>query len=63
MNEPVRVGIAFPRSGQQISVQITRDFAAELNTVCAGLQSKGVVMLRLGDDRPTPVIEHSSRTQ
>ena len=63
MNEPVRVGIVFPRSGQQIFVHVSRDFAAELNTVCAGLHTKGVVRLRLGGDRPTDVIEHSSRTQ
>ena len=63
MDEPVRVGIGFPRSGQKIFVQVSCDIAAELNTVCAGLHTIGVVSLRLGDDRPTDVIERSSRTQ
>ncbi len=61
MNEPVRVGIVFPRSGQQIFVKVPRDFAAELNTVCAGMHTKGVVSVRLGNDRQTHVIEQSSR--
>ena len=63
MTEPVRVGIVFPRSGQQRFVQVPRDFAAELNTVCAGLHTKGVVPIHLGGERPHDVIEHTSRTQ
>lgn len=63
MNEPVRVGITFPRSGQQLFVNVPRQFAATLNTLCAGLQTKGVVPLHLGNNRPTDVLEHLPRTQ
>ena len=61
MNEPVQVGITFPRSGQRLIVNVPSNSAAELNAACAGLQSKGVVRLRLGDDRPTETIEHFTR--
>ena len=63
MSEPVRVGIVFPRSGQQVFVKIPRQSAATLETLCAGLQSKGVVPLHLGNNRPTDVYELSARTQ
>jgi hypothetical protein len=63
MNEPVRVGLVFPRSGQKLYVNVPRQSAATLDTVCAGLQSQGVVSLRLGSDRPTDVTEHLPRTQ
>jgi hypothetical protein len=63
MNEPVRVGIVFPRSGQQLFVNVPRHLAATLSTICAGLHTQGVVSLNLGSDRPTDVREHPSRTQ
>lgn len=63
MNEPVRVGLVFPRSGQQLFVNVPRQFAATLNTMCAGLHSKGVVCVNLGNIRPTDVYEHPPRTQ
>jgi len=63
MNESVPVGIVFPRSGQQLSVRIPRQLAASLETLCAGLQSKGVVCLHLGGNRPTDAYEPLVRTQ
>ena len=63
MNEPVAVGIEFPRSGQHISVKVPQACAESLENLCAGLQSKGVVSLRLGNDRPTDVIEPLTRKQ
>ena len=62
MNEPVRVGIVFPRSGQRLCVDLPRQFAATLNTLCAGLHTQGVVCLHLGSDRPTDVYEPQPRT-
>jgi hypothetical protein len=63
MNEPVRVGIVFPRSGQKLFVDVPGQLATTLSTICAGLHTQGVVSLRLGNDRPADVNEHSSRTQ
>ena len=63
MNEPVRVGLVFPRIGQQLFVNVPRHFAAKLDTPCAGLQTQGVVYLNLGYYPPTDVYEHQARTQ
>lgn len=62
MNEPVQVGIVFPRSGQQLYVNIPRQYAATLNTLSAGLHTKGVVCMSLGSSRPTDVYEQNPRT-
>jgi len=63
MDEPVQVGIVFPRSGQQLNVNIPRQYAAILNTLSAGLHAKGVVCMSLGSNsRPTDVYEQKPRT-
>ena len=62
MNEPVPVGIVFPRSGQRLYVNLPRQFAATLNSLSAGLHTQGVVCLQRGNDRPTDVYEPQSRT-
>ncbi len=63
MNEPVRVGLVFPRSGQQLYVNVTRQFAATLTTLSAGLHTQGVVCLDLRNNRPNDSNDHQHRTQ
>jgi hypothetical protein len=63
MNEPVRVGLVFPRSGQQLFVNVPRHFAATSEPFITELHSEAAVRLLNGNVRPTDVREHRPRTQ
>ena len=62
MNEPVRVGINFPRSGQQLFVNVPHDLAATLTTIRAGLHTQRVESPRIANDRPADVRDYRPRT-
>ena len=61
MNEPVRVGIVFPRSGQHVFVQVPRTLAISLDSRCAGLHTKGVVSIDRDKVNLTDVSERHAR--
>lgn len=63
MNEPVRVGLVFPRSGQQLFVNVPRHFAATQDTLRTEFYSQAATHLSLGKEIPTDVREHRTRTQ
>ena len=62
MNEPVRVGLVFPRSGQQITVIVPRHLAASAESVhiVPHLSQNG---RKHSTDSASDTREHTSRTQ
>jgi hypothetical protein len=63
MNEPVRVGLVFPRSGQQLFVNVPRHFAAMQPTFVSEHYSQAAVRLLPRNDNPTDVRDRGPRTQ
>jgi hypothetical protein len=63
MNEPVRVGLVFPRSGQQLFVNVPRHFAAAQPSIVTEHPSQAAARLLRGTENPTDVRDLRPRTQ
>lgn len=63
MNEPVRVGLVFPRSGQQLFVTVPRPFAATTQVLRTEQRLNTAVRILFPTDSATEPRDQNSRTQ